>query len=227
MFEYFALILIKLFVSVVLAGVIGYNREKNGMTVGVRTHILVCVSATLLQMISIDFFKQTGYNGDPMRLGGQMLTGIGFLGAGSIIKENRNIRGLTTAASIFFMACIGLSVGCGFYIHAIITTFIVYLFLIDVLHIKKMISINKNFNMVIAVNMNGLYKDEISTIGDAMNSLDVEIHSFNNVTVTNDNSKVILDLRTHDEINTNDIVSTLMDIDSVSKVEILDNKNIK
>lgn len=136
--------LIKILTACILGGLIGQQRQRRGMSIGLRTHIVVCVSAALVQIISIDYSILNKSNIDVMRLGAQVISGIGFLGMASIIKEGRNIVGLTTAASMWFIACIGLAVGSNLYVPAIMATVIIYFILEDVFHIDRKIR-NNNF----------------------------------------------------------------------------------
>lgn len=99
-------------ISVVLGGLVGLERELHGHPAGLRTHILVCLGATLITLVSVRM-SETGRGGDPGRIAAQIVAGIGFLGAGAIIREGATIRGLTTAASIWTTAGIGLAVGIG------------------------------------------------------------------------------------------------------------------
>lgn len=103
-------IVLRLIVSLVLASLIGMERETHGRPAGLRTHILVCVGATLFTICS--FVIGAGYY-DPGRIAAQIVTGVGFLGAGTIIHQGSVVRGLTTAASIWAVAAIGVAVGIG------------------------------------------------------------------------------------------------------------------
>jgi len=136
--------LIKILTACILGGIIGQQRQRRGMSIGLRTHIVVCVSAALVQIISIDYNIINKSNIDVMRLGAQVISGIGFLGMASIIKEGRTVVGLTTAASMWFISCIGLAVGSNLYIPAIMATVIIYFILEDIFHIDKKIG-NNNF----------------------------------------------------------------------------------
>lgn len=126
----------RLGLSLVLGGFIGWEREYRRQPAGLRTHILICLGATLMMLISI-FIPQTLPNGDPSRIAAQVVSGIGFLGAGAIFSLGGSIRGLTTAASIWIVAAIGLSVGAGMYLGAIVATALVLLVLILFRHIAK------------------------------------------------------------------------------------------
>ena len=119
----------RLLLAVILGGFIGNEREHINRPAGIRTHILVCVGAALVMMTS-EFVtgKYAGVtNVDSTRLGAQVISGIGFLGAGTIIKEGFSVKGLTTAASLWTVSCVGLAVGGGFYFGAIVATFLVFL----------------------------------------------------------------------------------------------------
>lgn len=115
-------IIARLILAGILGGFIGLERESHGRPAGLRTHILVCLGASLIMIISAYGFSQFAGVRDPARLAAQVVSGIGFLGAGTIMREGANIRGLTTAASLWVVAGIGLAVGSGSYMPAIITT---------------------------------------------------------------------------------------------------------
>ena len=117
--------------AALLAGVIGYEREHVQRNAGMRTHILVAIGASLVMCCGE--FLVTKYSGimnlDPARLGAQVISGIGFLCAGTIIKEGISVRGLTTASSLWCVSCVGLAAGCGNYILAIATTVLILIVL--------------------------------------------------------------------------------------------------
>jgi len=125
--------LFRLSISVLLGGLIGWERERRNKQAGLKTHLLVSVGATLIMLTSIYGFDSELINHpnarfDPARLAAQVVSGIGFLGAGAILRRSDNvISGLTTAATLWVAAAIGLSVGSGFYIPAVATTLIVLL----------------------------------------------------------------------------------------------------
>ena len=105
----------RLLVATILCGIIGMEREHVNRPAGVRTHVLVGVSAALIMITSEYLFSyyKDFTNMDPARMGAQIISGIGFLGAGTIIKDGLNVRGLTTAASLWAVACIGIASGSG------------------------------------------------------------------------------------------------------------------
>jgi putative Mg2+ transporter-C (MgtC) family protein len=109
---------------VVLSGFIGFERQFHRRTAGLRTHILVSLGSCLIMLTSLYIFDiyKAQVPLDPARIAAGVITGIGFLGAGAIMRDRETIRGLTTAASLWVVAGIGLAVGCGFYLAAIFTT---------------------------------------------------------------------------------------------------------
>ena len=117
-------VLFRLLLSVVLAAAIGTERQIHRRNAGLRTHILVGLGSCLIMLTSLYVFaiyKETA-NVDPARIAAGVITGIGFLGAGTILRERESIRGLTTAASLWVVAAIGLATGVGFYSAAVFTT---------------------------------------------------------------------------------------------------------
>ncbi|WP_317320801.1 MgtC/SapB family protein [Subdoligranulum variabile] len=122
-----ASVILRVILCVVCGGVLGIERGKANQPAGMRTHILVTLGAALVMMTGEYMFTYFA-SGDPARLGAQVISGIGFLGAGSIIVEGRTkIRGLTTAAELWTAACIGLAIGIGFWTGGILVTAVVYL----------------------------------------------------------------------------------------------------
>jgi putative Mg2+ transporter-C (MgtC) family protein len=118
--------------AAVLGGLVGMERENKKRAAGFRTHILVSLGSALVMVTSeYIFYKYEGAtNLDPARLGAQVISGIGFLGAGTIIRQGGSVKGLTTAASLWAVSCIGLAAGSGFYEAAVIAAIIVFVTLI-------------------------------------------------------------------------------------------------
>lgn len=120
---------LRLVASAIFAGIIGYERQSRHKAAGLRTHILVGVGSCLIMVLSINIYSsvQGLTNADPARLAAQVVSGIGFLGAGSILKEGPTIKGLTTAASLWVVSGVGLAAGAGYYLGALMTTVLVFL----------------------------------------------------------------------------------------------------
>ncbi len=126
-------IALRLFLAVVLGGMIGFERESHNRPAGFRTHILVCVGSALIMMVSAYGFTGQigeGFIADPGRIAAGVVTGIGFIGAGTILQQRGSIRGLTTAATIWVVSGVGLAAGVGFYLGAVLTTVFVLISLL-------------------------------------------------------------------------------------------------
>ncbi|MCI5979377.1 MAG: MgtC/SapB family protein [Muribaculaceae bacterium] len=126
----------KLLLSMLLGAAIGFERRRKGQIAGLRTFSLIAMGATLAMLISIYIPQEyLGLkNGDPGRIAAQVVSGVGFLGAGAIIQMKGSVRGLTTAAGIWMTACIGLAVGAGMYL---ITTIATLLIIFVLVYIEK------------------------------------------------------------------------------------------
>jgi putative Mg2+ transporter-C (MgtC) family protein len=126
-------ILLKLILAVFLGGLIGLEREYRRKEAGLRTYSLVCLGAALFTIISYESFKnlnnQFNIDFDPTRIIGQIVLGIGFLGAGVIIFRDSHLEGLTTAAGLWVTAAIGATIGLGFYLLAVFSAFLVIIIL--------------------------------------------------------------------------------------------------
>ena len=130
-----------LLIAAILGGVIGFERERSGKVAGLRTHILVTLGAALASVISIHLFKTypsvNGQYGFDYHLIANIIVGIGFIGAGTILRRENKIEGTTTAASLWAVAVIGIAVGLGMYSAAITATVIVYVVLAGLWLVEK------------------------------------------------------------------------------------------
>ncbi|MGL4772661.1 MAG: MgtC/SapB family protein [Clostridium sp.] len=122
-----ASILLRLILALICGGVLGFERGIKKRPAGFRTYMLVCVASALV-MITNEFILKQYPNVDPSRMGAQVISGIGFLGVGTIIVTGKNkVKGLTTAAGLWASACIGLAIGIGFYVGAILGCIIIFI----------------------------------------------------------------------------------------------------
>jgi putative Mg2+ transporter-C (MgtC) family protein len=121
---------VRLALAVVLGGIIGMERGVRNHPAGFRTHVLVCVGACLAMLTNQYVFETISQLSDPTRLGAQVITGVGFLGVGTILVTGRHrIKGLTTAAGLWASACTGLAIGIGFYTGAIVAALLIFVVL--------------------------------------------------------------------------------------------------
>jgi len=131
-------VIFRILLATFVGGCIGSERGRHGRAAGLRTHILVCVGASMTTLIGLYATEKLGSPGDPMRMGAQVVSGMGFLGAGTIMVRNRSqVTGLTTAAGLWATACLGLAIGAGFYI-AVLPAFLVVMATITVfIHLER------------------------------------------------------------------------------------------
>ena len=124
-------IFLKVLLGAFLGSVIGFEREISHKVAGLRTHALVCLASALLTAVSADGLGQYVGNSsyDPSRIVSNIIVGIGFIGAGAILRQGSRVQGTTTAASLWAVAAIGITVGLGFYLDAVLVTATVYLVL--------------------------------------------------------------------------------------------------
>ena len=163
-------VLVRSVLAVIIGILIGSERARHGRAAGMRTHILVCLGSALTSMISIYVSNATG-SGDVLRISAQVISGIGFLGAGMIILKNNNvITGLTTAAGVWTTSIIGIAVGYGFYSGAIITT---VLFLTTIILFSKL-ERRKKATEVIYIEIDDMYKTN-SIINSVTTMLNTEL----------------------------------------------------
>jgi len=126
---------IRLVIAMLLGGVIGYNRELDSQPAGLRTHMILVGGACLAMILSVNM--GVAANSDPARLAAQVITGIGFLGAGTILRYGLNVRGLTSASTIWSMAIVGLAVGYGQIWISVVTTALIFIALTLVNALEK------------------------------------------------------------------------------------------
>jgi putative Mg2+ transporter-C (MgtC) family protein len=119
-------ILLKLFLAIILGGIIGIERETSHKPAGFRTHILICVTSAMMMLVA----ERLSGTADAVRMAAGIITGVGFLGAGAILQSRGSVHGLTTAATIWAVAGLGLAVGAGYYVVAVCFTVMVVLTLV-------------------------------------------------------------------------------------------------
>jgi len=156
--------LLRIGLSLVLGGIIGFERERDSQPAGLRTHMILVVGACLAMMLSINIANAAGTA--PPRLAAQVVSGIGFLGAGAILRFGFNVKGLTTATPLWTMAIVGLAIGVGYYAIASITT-LVLMIVLSVLDIveKRFVRINVIRSVTVEVHdRKGVVRDVRQTL---------------------------------------------------------------
>lgn len=220
------LILSRLFLALLAGGIIGLERAIHGREAGFRTHTLVCVSSSLLMLLMAfqwQFIPQQyieTIRTDPTRMAQGIMTGIGFLGAGVIIKEGLTVRGLTTAASIWMTAAIGIVIGLGFYEPALYATLITVITLSMFRWIESIIPSMKYAQLSVRFLRSNQYADE-----DSLRGLIAEnnIKSFEASYQLYDQGSSFqyqMTLRTTDMKNFRRLAQRLMDMEDVHEFRI-------
>jgi putative Mg2+ transporter-C (MgtC) family protein len=199
--------MLRLFLAFLCGGMIGMERGKRGRAAGFRTHILVCLGATMTVMTGLFAVKTLSIDSDPLRIGAQVISGIGFLGVGTIlITGNTHVKGLTTAAGLWTTAAIGLAIGIGYYEAAILCTIICVL---------TIVCLNRFENVVVGKNRNVELYVEIRDVGKANAVVDIitsKQHKVSRLEITPARSGIV---------NSLGIEVTLLLIKGVEKKQII------
>jgi len=167
--------IVRILLACFLGGLIGIERESLRRPAGFRTHMLVCMGSALIMVTGEYVFLNYHHltNMDPTRLAAQVVSGIGFLGAGTIIKEGGTVRGLTTAASLWAVSCVGLAVGAGFYWVGIAASAVIYIILVVLKYIEQMMAEKQPRTQVVLYFHNK--PGQIGKIGQVLGQLNVLI----------------------------------------------------
>lgn len=208
----------RLALAMVCGGLLGFDRERKGRPAGFRTHILVCVGSALA-MVTNQYMAMVYPGVDPARMGAQVISGIGFLGAGTIMVTGvQKIKGLTTAAGLWVVACIGLAIGTGFYLGGVITTLLCIL-ANTILHTweEKLSVSNKLLNMYVELT-------DMTGVGRLIkrakeNDLDITDMSIGKAKFGEEHAAVIIYLKSTKKMDHNDIIKCLQETEGVVYVE--------
>ncbi|HOG53300.1 MAG TPA: MgtC/SapB family protein [Bacillota bacterium] len=211
-----------LVLSIILGSFVGYEREVHGKSAGLRTHALVCVGSALLTVVSVKGFGPWEGLRDPGRIVGQMVAGIGFLGAGTILRDGMTIKGLTTAASLWATCFIGLATGTGMLQYAVAGTVLVVIILGQLSKVEKLISVRTSSTLKVYANDRpGLLGDIAAVLGrNAMNISKSEIDT----DVDTGMVSIELELQkiSKDKLISAEICSSISKVDGVRKYELHD-----
>jgi len=214
-----ATIILRLVMAVVLGGIIGFERGKSGRPAGLRTHILVCLGSALAIMTNQYIFETFGVS-DPSRIAAQVVSGIGFLGAGTILVTGRHqVKGLTTAAGLWATACMGLAVGIGFY-KAAIAACILITFATVVLHRFDNFMLSKSKIMDIYMEFSA--STSFSSILEAMKKMNIQIEAMEVVKPTygtNASVAAIMTVKLKQRKMKMDVITNICSIEGVEFAE--------
>ena len=209
-------VVIRLLLGFLLAGIIGAERESENKPAGFKTHSLIGISAVLIILCGKYYSNITG--SDAARIPAQLLSGIGFIGAGTILRDGFTVKGLTTASSLLAVTCIGLSIGSGFYMGGIIATIIVYTILRRAYTFSGTLDHYTNAAVHLKVDD---YANTIITIQDILNKYDITIKKIKNNQKDQKHAKdVLLVFRYHKDININSVFAEISSLDDVTDLEI-------
>lgn len=214
--------IVRLCLAALLGGIVGMERGSGDRPAGLRTHILVCTGSALFMLISLYGFdpRGGGNNWDESRIASQVVSGIGFLGAGTILHEGMTVRGLTTAASLWMVSAVGLAVGSGFMLIGIVATVITMITLVTFHGWEKRLPgtgrLERRYIRVAVKND----PESIPTILAYLADKQVKVRTIN---VKNDKLKelVLVDLylKINKEYNTNEIIGDLNNLPCVDSIE--------
>lgn len=211
-------VIVKLILGFMLAGIIGLERSSWSKPAGFRTHALVGISAVLI-MLCGEHMSHT-YNIDPSRIPAQLLSGIGFIGAGTILRDGFNVKGLTTAAGLLSVTCIGLSIGAGFYLGGIITTLIVYVILSYSYKISAKLD---HFNLLdLQVSISQNVDTTLTKIEELLSKYEIDIKQMKKIDeIDSENDSTILKIigqYNKKSLNKNQLIKNISLIENISEV---------
>ncbi|MBQ8574515.1 MAG: MgtC/SapB family protein [Clostridia bacterium] len=211
-------VLFRLFLAVLCGGIIGIEREHKRRPAGFRTHILICLGASMTTLTSQFLFYNLNLYTDIGRLGAQVVAGIGFIGAGAIIvTKRRQVKGLTTAAGLWTCAIIGLAIGAGYYEAALISTFVILLAEIFFVKFEYWVLVNsRNLNIYVEYEDNEHLDNIIRLVkGYRIVIIDLEI------TKSGNNACAIFQLQLPKKISHDKIMTAISSAEGIVSVEEL------
>jgi putative Mg2+ transporter-C (MgtC) family protein len=215
-------IIVRLGIAAVLGMLVGFERERQNQPAGLRTHTILAIGSCLAMTISINIamqFTQYVPNGDPGRLAAQVVSGIGFLGAGAILRYGTSVKGLTTATSLWTIAIVGLAIGAGHYIAGLATTamLLIILVLLNVLE-KKLIHSYETINITVSAHSNPALVEDLLELFKKMKKKVLSVSVENDIAT--DMHTVTLVVKTMEKDPMIDIRDGLKSIPSVTKYRL-------
>ncbi len=215
-------IVLRLTLAVLFGGIIGLERGMKGHPAGLRTHILVCIGASLAMVTNQYIISSMGIEGDPSRLGAQVISGIGFLGAGTILVTGKQkIKGLTTAAGLWASACMGIAIGIGFYEGAFVAC--IYIFAVTTIMNKinsHVLSASRYIDIYLGIS-------SMENFGEFLNHLRAQefdilsIEVIDNRQLSSNGVTVLLTVRQTDRREHSEVLQELKILSGVTFIEAL------
>lgn len=223
-------IILRLFMAILIGGMIGYERGHSNRPAGFRTHILVCLGAAIVSMtqdqLRINIFNFAVQNPETSqvlktdlgRIGAQVVSGIGFLGAGTIMRDKGVIGGLTTAASIWATGCLGLGIGWGFYYIAIPAGVAIMIVLVTLKTVERFLIENKHIIKISIQFKQGLrYSDCLLETYEILRNMNIRIK---NLKKDSDENKIIYTLIMSKQMEVLDVMNEMSKSDHISQIQI-------
>lgn len=215
-------IILRVLLGAVLGAVVGFERERDNQPAGLRTHMILVVGATLAMVLSVNLgylFARPGTPADPARLAAQVISGIGFLGAGAILRYGYNVKGLTTATSLWTMAIVGMAVGAGYYLIGVFTTalMLVVLGLLNVIENRWVRTSVSRFISIDADYTKGVVKDVrhiVQEFSDDLTSFNIQ-KEFKNKRL-----RIQIVARISRDQRLEELIDALSDIDGVKSLKV-------
>ena len=213
-------LVIRLGIASISGGLIGLERERHNRPAGLRTHMLVAVGSALIMIISIAVAQDYSGTADPSRIAAQVVSGIGFLGAGTIIRDGFNIRGLTTAASLWVVSAIGLAAGAGYPLYAIAVTVLTLATLILLSYFERTYFRGKN---QILIQVRTVDKpSQLSRVAGVLGNMGIEVR---NVVIEeaseSDEVELSITVRIPAGISESRMTEALLTLEHIHRIEIV------
>ena len=215
-------IVLRVLVGAVLGAAVGFERERQDQPAGLRTHMILVIGATLAMILSVNLgylFARPGTPADPARLAAQVISGIGFLGAGAILRYGFTVKGLTTATSLWTMAIVGMAVGAGYYLIGVVTTalILIVLALLNILEnrfvrtsVSRFISVEVDYSQGVVKSIKNIVED----FSESLASYTIQKH------VKNKRIRIQIVARISRDQMLEDLIEAISDIDGVRNLKV-------
>lgn len=215
-------IILRVLVGAVLGAAVGLERERQDQPAGLRTHMILVIGATLAMVLSVNLgylFARPGTPADPARLAAQVISGIGFLGAGAILRYGFTVKGLTTATSLWTMAIVGMAVGAGYYLIGVVTTvmILVVLALLNIIEdrflrtsVSRFLSIEASYKKGVVKNIRHIVEE----FSDSVSSFNIQ------KSVKDKRMRIQIVARISRDQKLEDLIDNLSDISGVRNLKV-------